>query len=106
MQMYKTITEAIEICRETYRDRTYEVYETHTGEVLTGTAVDIYGEFILRKLQGDENRDFLPVNDDSIEDWALVETIDALEDTPPMQYPWQFAAQDLLNSMVSEVEGN
>lgn len=106
MEWYKTVTEAIEICRNTYHGRTYELIEENTGEILTGTAVEIYGELTLRRLMGDDERDFCPVHDDSVEDWAFVETMCAIEDTPPMTYSWQFAALDLLNQMVEEAEGN
>lgn len=106
VEKYDTITEAIEICRKTYRGRTYNLYEAHSGERLSGTAAEIYGEWLIRKLQDNDERDFLPVDDDSLEDWVLVETIDALEDTPPMQYPWEFAAEALLNQIVAEAEGN
>ena len=103
MKMYETLMEAVEICKNTYRGRTYTVQEETTGEILTGSAADIAGEFILRKLMNQPNT-FWPIDESSIEECALMETLFLVGLTPPIKYPWEFAAGDLYNQIIEEAE--
>lgn len=107
MKMYETIIEAIEIVRNTWRDRTYTVKDEVSGKTVTGSAYDIYGAIIMHELRGEKNA-FWPVNDMSAEECALMDTIYAAfpSGNRPLKFDFELAAQELLNSIVAEVEDN
>lgn len=105
MEVYETIMDAISILRDTWRNRTYTVKDEVSGKVVIGSAYDIYCEIIMRKLKGEKN-DFWPVNERSLEECALIDTIyAAFPSGRAPKFNFEFAALELLNSIVAEVEG-
>ena len=110
MKDYKTIPQAIEIAKATYKDHIYtmNVCEEINGEekvtgVIIGNALFIYSEQLFHNMKKD-NISFWPINDNDIEGMALMETIFAVPMDRAPHYRWEFEARDFLNSIVEEAE--
>lgn len=108
MKMYDTVTEAVEILRETWRGRTYTIESETTGKRVTGSAYDIYSEVLACELSGNKDHGYWTVHENSAEECALMEAIYA---TLPycgraLQFDFERAALEVLNSIVAEVEDN
>lgn len=104
MKMFSTIPEAIKICRDTYKDSVYVVVDTDTGEVLHGTAYDIYSEIFGREFFKGEDTNFWPIDDNLVEQWALMEVIYAISITRAPEFQFERDARNLLNDIVSHFE--
>lgn len=104
MKMYETVPEAIEICRNSYHGKTYTMVDEDTGEIITGSAYDIYSRQIMDELQAHFKGSWWPVDDTDVEACALMETIFCIVGMPAPRFSWEFAARDLLNQIIAEVE--
>ena len=112
--MYKTIPEAIEITRTTYKGREYTMgaYEefTENGEkmeklvgTIIGDACTIYAEQLFHDLKN-EPITLWPIDDNDIEGMALMETIFAVPMDRAPHFGFETMALDLLNKIVEEGE--
>lgn len=104
--MYETITQAVEICRNTYHGKTYHLHDEITGEDLTGSAYDVLSE-VMNKALGDEEFSYVPGESQwkEPETWAFIDTFEAmLSFNEGRPYLWERKARDLCNQIISEVE--
>ncbi len=102
--MYNTVIEAIEICRNSYHGRTYTMENEETGEIITGSAYDIYSRQVADELKAHLESTWWPVDENDVEGCALMETIFCIVGMRPPQYRWEFDALELLNQIVAEAE--
>lgn len=111
MKLYKTIPEAIEIVRTTYKGREYTMgayQETKDGSekmihTITGNALHIYGEQLFHDMVKD-GISLWPIDDSDVEGMALMETIFAVPMYRAPAHGFETEAKDLLSSIVEEAE--